>query len=63
MRWPAFVLGMFLQVGLGYTPIHASLAMAPWAFGALIGSAVSGMAMQKYGRKLLHIGLALMASA
>ncbi|WP_406053200.1 MFS transporter [Kribbella sp. NBC_00889] len=56
-----FVLGMFLQVGLGYTPIHASLAMAPWAFGALIGSAVSGMAMQKYGRKLLHIGLALMA--
>ena len=29
-----FVLGMFLQVGLGYTPIHASLAMAPWAFGA-----------------------------
>ncbi|TCN44225.1 EmrB/QacA subfamily drug resistance transporter [Kribbella orskensis] len=56
-----FVLGMFLQVGLGYTPIHASLAMAPWAFGALIGSAVSGIAMQKYGRKLLHIGLALMA--
>ncbi|MFG1818252.1 MFS transporter [Kribbella sp. NPDC049174] len=56
-----FVLGMFLQVGLGYTPIHASLAMAPWAFGALIGSAVSGIGMQKYGRKLLHIGLALMA--
>ena len=56
-----FVLGMFLQVGLGYTPIHASLAMAPWAFGALIGSAVSGITMQKYGRKLLHIGLALMA--
>ncbi|WP_433161816.1 MFS transporter [Kribbella sp. CA-247076] len=56
-----FVLGMFLQVGLGYTPIHASLAMAPWAFGALIGSAVSGMTMQKYGRKLLHVGLALMA--
>lgn len=57
-----FVLGMFLQVGLGYTPIHASLAMAPWALGALIGSAVSGMTMQKYGRRLLHIGLALMAA-
>ena len=57
-----FVLGMFLQVGLGYTPIHASLAMAPWALGALIGSAISGMTMQKYGRRLLHIGLALMAA-
>ncbi|GAA0570762.1 DHA2 family efflux MFS transporter permease subunit [Kribbella sandramycini] len=56
-----FVLGMFLQVGLGYTPIHASLAMAPWALGALVGSAISGMTMQKFGRKLLHIGLALMA--
>jgi len=57
-----FVLGMFLQVGLGYTPIHASLALAPWAVGALIGSAISGMTMQKYGRRLLHIGLALMAA-
>ncbi|MFC9692547.1 DHA2 family efflux MFS transporter permease subunit [Kribbella sp. NPDC056951] len=57
-----FVLGMFLQVGLGYTPIHASLAMAPWALGAFIGSAISGMTMQKFGRKLLHIGLALMAA-
>ncbi|TDD58441.1 DHA2 family efflux MFS transporter permease subunit [Kribbella antibiotica] len=57
-----FVLGMFLQIGLGYTPIRASLAMAPWAFGALIGSAISGMTMQKFGRKLLHIGLALMAT-
>ncbi|MFK4085890.1 DHA2 family efflux MFS transporter permease subunit [Kribbella sp. NPDC020789] len=57
-----FVLGMFLQVGLGYTPIHASLALAPWALGALIGSAISGMTMQKLGRKLLHAGLALMAA-
>ncbi len=57
-----FVLGMFLQVGLGYTPIRASLALAPWAVGALIGSAISGMTMQKYGRRLLHIGLALMAA-
>ncbi|WP_433011186.1 DHA2 family efflux MFS transporter permease subunit [Kribbella sp. CA-294648] len=56
-----FVLGMFLQVGLGYSPIRASLALAPWALGALVGSAISGMTMQKYGRRLLHIGLALMA--
>lgn len=55
-----FVLGIFLQVGLGYSPIHASLTMAPWAAGAIFGSAVSGMTMQKFGRKLLHVGLVLM---
>jgi hypothetical protein len=57
-----FVLGMFLQIGLGYTPIHASLTMAPWAFGAMVGSGVGGALMAKLGRNLLHIGLALMAA-
>ncbi len=57
-----FVLGMFLQLGLGFSPIHASLTMAPWAFGAMVGSGVGGALMQKLGRKLLHIGLALMAT-
>lgn len=57
-----FVLGMFLQIGLGYTAIHASLTMAPWAFGAMIGSGFGGALMAKLGRTLLHIGLALMAA-
>jgi EmrB/QacA subfamily drug resistance transporter len=57
-----FVLGMFLQIGLGFSPIHASLTMAPWAFGAMIGAAFGGALMAKLGRTLLHIGLALMAA-
>jgi EmrB/QacA subfamily drug resistance transporter len=57
-----FVLGMFLQIGLGYSPIHASLTMAPWAFGAMVGSGAGGALMQKLGRRLLHIGLVLMAT-
>jgi EmrB/QacA subfamily drug resistance transporter len=55
-----FIAGIFLQVGLGYTPMQASLAMAPWAVGAVIGSAFGGVKMPVLGRKILHIGLALM---
>jgi EmrB/QacA subfamily drug resistance transporter len=57
-----FVLGMFLQIGLGYTAIHTSLTMAPWAFGAMVGAGVGGGLMAKLGRTLLHIGLATMAA-
>ncbi|MBT2211179.1 MULTISPECIES: MFS transporter [Actinomadura] len=54
--------GMFLQLGLGYTPLHASLAMASWAVGAFVGSAFGSMAMNSLGRHVLHIGLTLMAA-
>jgi EmrB/QacA subfamily drug resistance transporter len=55
-----FIVGVFLQLGLGYSPIQASLTMAPWAFGAMAGSGIGGTLTQKLGRKILHIGLALM---
>jgi EmrB/QacA subfamily drug resistance transporter len=57
-----FVLGIFLQIGIGFSPIHASLTMTPWAAGAIFGSAVSGMTMQRFGRRLLHTGLVLMGA-
>ncbi|MFG1806272.1 MFS transporter [Streptomyces sp. NPDC049040] len=53
-------LGVFLQVGLGYTALHSALATAPWAVGALFGSAGGAIFMGRLGRKVLHIGLALM---
>src|SRR5206468_1651371 len=52
-----FIVGVFLQLGLGYSPIQSSLTMAPWAFGAMAGSGASGALMHKLGRKILHIGL------
>jgi MFS family permease len=55
-----FIVGVFLQLGLGYSPIQASLTMAPWAFGAMAGSGLGGALTQKLGRKILHLGLALM---
>ncbi|MFD0536296.1 MFS transporter [Actinomadura luteofluorescens] len=52
--------GLFLQLGLGYTPLAASLAMSSWAAGAFAGSAFSGMTMARLGRRILHLGLLLM---
>jgi EmrB/QacA subfamily drug resistance transporter len=57
-----FVLGIFLQLGLGFTPIHASLTMAPWAVGAMVGSAFGGIMMARLGRRILHLGVALMTA-
>jgi MFS family permease len=53
-------LGVLLQVGLGYTPIHASLTTAPFALGGFIGSAAGGMLMHKVGRSIVQAGLAVM---
>lgn len=58
----SLAVGLFLQLGLGYTPLSASLAMSSWAIGAFAGSAFSGMAMTRLGRTILHIGLVMMAA-
>ncbi|WP_327291288.1 MFS transporter [Streptomyces sp. NBC_01198] len=55
-------LGVFLQVGLGYTALHSALATAPWAVGAFFGSAAGGIFMGRLGRRVLHIGLVLMGA-
>ncbi|MFD8499770.1 MFS transporter [Amycolatopsis sp. NPDC059657] len=57
----SLAVGLFLQLGLGYSPLRASLTMAPWAVGAFVGSALSSMLMTKLGRHILHIGLGFMA--
>lgn len=53
-------LGVFLQLGLGYGALHASLTTAPWALGALLGSAFGGITMHRLGRRVLQLGLVLM---
>ncbi|MFL6075388.1 MAG: MFS transporter [Mycobacteriales bacterium] len=55
-------VGVLLQVGLGYTPMHASLTMSPWGVGALVGSGFGGAMMHRLGRRILHLGLAVMAA-
>ena len=58
----SLAVGLFLQLGLGYSPLEASLAMAPWAVGAFIGSAVGASALSGMGRRVLHLGLGLMTA-
>ena len=58
----SLTMGLFLQIGLGYTPIHASLLLAAMATGAFIGSGVGAWAATAVGRPILHIGLTIMAA-
>jgi len=51
------IFNVLLQVGLGFTAWHSALTTAPWALGAFLGSAVSGMLMGRLGRRVLQIGL------
>jgi EmrB/QacA subfamily drug resistance transporter len=55
-------VGLFLQLGLGMSPLRASLTMVAWAAGAFVGSGISATVMGKLGRRILHIGLVLMAA-
>lgn len=55
-------VGLFLQLGLGQSPVRASLTMASWAVGAFLGSAFGATMMVKLGRRILHIGLSMMAA-
>lgn len=56
----SLAVGLFLQLGLGFGPLKASIAMAAWAVGAFIGSGASAGLAPKLGRGVLHLGLAMM---
>jgi MFS family permease len=54
--------GLFLQIGLGFTAMHASLYLAAMAVGAFFGAGVGAWASTAVGRPILHLGLTIMAS-
>lgn len=58
----AFVLvvNLLLQSGLGWTPLHTSLALIPWAAGSALATLLSGAVLAaRLGRANLHLGLAV----
>jgi EmrB/QacA subfamily drug resistance transporter len=58
----ALALGLYLQLGLGYTPLQAGLTQAPWALGIAAGSALSGAVLAaRLGRTGLQIGAVVAA--
>ncbi|HEX5510163.1 MAG TPA: MFS transporter [Actinomycetales bacterium] len=54
-----FVLTLFLQNGLGYSPLLAGLTVTPFALGSAVTSAVGGRVVHRYGRPLIVLGLVL----
>ncbi|WP_328917580.1 MULTISPECIES: DHA2 family efflux MFS transporter permease subunit [unclassified Streptomyces] len=58
------VLTLFLQYGLGYSPLRAGLTTFPWALGSAIGATLSGTWLgPKYGRRTIQAGLVTTAVA
>ena len=57
------VLMLHLQLALGYSSLHAGLTGIPFSLGAVIGAGLSGgLLAPRYGRKVLHGGVVLMAA-
>ncbi len=53
----SFALTLFLQIGEGFTPLHAGLTFVPWSVGLAVGAGLSGGALApRYGRRVLEAG-------
>jgi EmrB/QacA subfamily drug resistance transporter len=57
-----FVLGLHLQLALGFDALDAGLAQAPWAVGLVAGAVVSGTRLAGRGRPVLQAGAVVMAA-
>jgi MFS family permease len=56
------VFTLYLQTGLGYSALAAGLAITPFALGSAVAAAVGGRIVDRYGRRLVVVGLVLMAA-
>lgn len=58
----ALVFTVFLQVGLGYSPLKAGMSALPQAAGSVLGFIAAGSGLsQRFGRLLIHVGTAMSA--
>lgn len=57
----SLVLTVFLQLGLGFSPLKAGLTVLPQAIGSMFGFLAAGAGLaRKLGRTALHVGTMLM---
>lgn len=54
-----FVLALFLQEGLGFSPLQSGLTASAYAVGATVGAPVAGRLVPRVGAKVLVGGLVL----
>ncbi|MFO7252535.1 MAG: MFS transporter [Actinomycetes bacterium] len=57
----SLVLSLYLQIGLGRSAFDAGLAFLPWSIGTAIGAGAGASLVARLGRRLVHLGLAVMA--
>lgn len=57
-----FVLTIYLQAGLAYTPLQAGLALTPFALGSAVSAAVGGRLVSRFGTPLVVAGLVLVVA-
>jgi len=58
MNGVMLIVNLFIQLGLGFSPMRTGLAMTPLALGLAVGAATSGAALgPRFGRRVLHAGL------
>ena len=56
------VLTLFLQLGLGFTPLHAGLTFLPFSVGVLIASGAAARLAPRFGRGVTMTGALVMAA-
>ncbi|MBW8482237.1 MFS transporter [Actinomadura parmotrematis] len=57
----ALVFGLYLQLGLGYSPLKAGLSQIPWSAGMIVGFGLA-QALTRFGRRVIHGGAVVMAA-
>jgi MFS family permease len=55
-----FVLTVFFQRGLGYSPIESGLSTMPYAVGSAVAAAIGGRVVTRVGRPLVVVGSVVM---
>jgi EmrB/QacA subfamily drug resistance transporter len=58
----ALVLTLFLQLGLGFTPLHAGLTFLPFSIGVLLSSGAAARLAPRFGRGVTMAGALIIAA-
>jgi EmrB/QacA subfamily drug resistance transporter len=58
----ALILTLFLQIGLGFTPLHAGLTFVPFSGGVLLASGAAARLAPKFGRGVTMTGALVIAA-
>jgi EmrB/QacA subfamily drug resistance transporter len=58
----ALILTLFLQIGMGFQPLHAGLTFLPFSGGVLLASGAAARLAPKFGRAVTMTGAVVMAA-